>query len=138
MQLKTKRKGLHLMKKIALCIIFATITTLFVGCESDDTVYINTDSSTTQSTSIAGVWHGISASSQVSTTLNLSDYNGSISGSLKWPNDHRSVSGFRSGKSITLYISGGDVWHMTLSGNNLFGKGDKAGTTRSYNLSFSR
>lgn len=135
------------MKRI-ISLGFAAVAALLVSCEPMDAVdpfgliHDDDESSSSggggQSASVAGVWHGISSSSQVSTTLNLSDNGGSISGSLRWPNDRRSVSGSRSGASVTLYIGGGDVWHLTISGNHMSGSGDKFGTTRSYNLSFNR
>lgn len=95
-------------------------------------------SSRDSSESLTGKWSGKSATGQVSTKLSLVESGGSISGSLQWPGDRRSVSGSRSGNSVTLHIGGGDVWHLTVSGNKMSGSGDKAGTDRSYKLSFSR
>lgn len=144
------------MKCIVL-LVFTAVAALLVSCEPMDAVdpfgLIHDDDKSSssggggqssssdrggQSASVAGVWHGVSASSQVSTTLNLSDNGGAISGSLSWPNDRRTVSGSRSGTSVTLHIGGGDVWHLSISGNHMSGRGDKFGTNRSYNLSFNR
>lgn len=142
--------------KCVISLVFAAMATLLVSCEPMDAVdpfgliHDDDDSSSSSSSSsysggggeksvsVAGVWHGKSATAQVDTTLNLFDNGGSISGSLLWPNDSRSVSGSRSGTAVTLYIGGGDVWHLTISGNHMSGIGDKSGTNRSYNLSFNR
>ena len=73
--------------------------------------------------------------------MKLRENGSSISGTMTWvhsSNDKRSVSGTRSGSSLTLRIGGGDVWHLTVSGNKMTGTGDKAGTDRTYKLSFSR
>ncbi len=127
--------------------LFLSLTaTLFVSCEPMDAVdpfgLVHDDDEKSesggQSQPISGVWKGRSATSQVSTTLFLSDEGGSISGSLSWPHgDTRSISGSRSGSSVTLHIGGGDTWHLTCSGNSMSGTGNKAGGG-TYNLSFTK
>ena len=136
--------------------LFIFVSALFVSCEPMDAVdpfgLIHDDdeksesssqsqsgsSSSSQSQSLSGTWKGRSATSQVSTTLRLSENGGSISGSLTWPGgDTRSVSGSRSGSSVTLHIGGGDSWHLTCSGNSMSGTGHKAGG-ESYHLSFKK
>ena len=113
--------------------LFLSLTaTLFVSCEPMDAVdpfgLVHDDDEKSesggQSQPISGVWKGRSATSQVSTTLFLSDEGGSISGS-------------RSGSSVTLHIGGGDTWHLTCSGNSMSGTGNKAGGG-TYNLSFTK
>ena len=91
------------------------------------------------SSSLDGIWSGKSATGQVSTKLSLNQRGSSVSGSLSWPGgDKRSISGSRSGNSVTLHIGGGDTWRLTVSGNRMSGTGYKAGTSKTYNLSFSR
>ncbi len=97
-----------------------------------------TQTTSSQSQSLSGVWKGKSATSQVSTTLHLSESGGSVSGSLTWPGgDRRSVFGSRSASSVTLHIGGGDTWHLTKSGNSMSGTGHKAGGG-TYRLSFKK
>ena len=142
-----------------LPILLIAASTLFVSCEPMDAVDpfglihdddeksesdgqsqspANNSSSEDKSQSLSGTWKGRSATSQVSTTLRLSENGGSISGSLTWPGgDKRSVSGSRSGSSVTLHIGGGDTWHLSYSGNSMKGTGHKAGGG-TYNLSFTR
>ncbi len=90
------------------------------------------------SSPLTGNWSGKSATGQRSTKLSLKESGGSVSGSLQWPNDRRSVSGTHSGSSVTLNIGGGDVWHLSYTGSSMSGTGYKAGTSRTYALSFSR
>ncbi len=143
------------MKRILPLFLLAA-SALFVACEPMDAVdpfgLIHDDddeksessdqsqssASSNQSQSLSGTWKGRSATSQVSTTLRLSENGGSISGSLTWPGgDKRSVSGSRSGSSVTLHIGGGDTWHLSWSGNSMSGTGYKAGGG-SYHLSFKK
>ena len=137
--------------------LLAVVSTIFVACEPMDVVdpfgvvHDDDDSSSTSSSSssssassssssgsLTGSWSGTSATGQVHTSLSLVQSGNSISGSLAWPGgDRRSVSGSRSGSSVTLRIGGGDVWHLTVSGNHMSGTGNKAGGG-TYSLSFSR
>lgn len=88
----------------------------------------------------AGVWTGHSGSDQLATVLSLSETSGDISGSMTWTpnNDTRGVAGTRSGKNVILYIGGGDTWRLTIKGDRMTGTGDKAGTDKTYALSFVR
>ena len=97
----------------------------------------SSSSSYSSSSSTAGNWSGKSATGQVSSKLSLSESGGSISGSLQWPNDHRSVSGSHNGGSVTLHIGGGDTWQLSYNGSKLSGTGYKAGGG-TYNVSFTR
>ena len=89
---------------------------------------------------VSGVWSGHSGSGQWYSVMTLTESDGRIRGSMSWVhnNDTRSVSGSRSGKSVTLHIGGGDVWHLTVKGDRMSGSGDKYGTDRSYALSYTR
>lgn len=89
---------------------------------------------------VSGVWSGRSGSGQWRSVMTLTESGGRIYGSMSWVdnNDTRSVSGSRSGKNVTLYIGGGDVWHLTIKGDKMSGSGDKYGTSRVYALSYSR
>lgn len=89
---------------------------------------------------VSGVWSGRSGSGQWRSVMSLTESGGRIYGSMSWVdnNDTRSVSGSRSGKNVTLYIGGGDVWHLTIKGDKMSGSGDKYGTSRVYALSYSR
>ena len=121
------------------------------SCEDhDQKVYVNSSASSgaaassgggasvgAASSSVSGTWSGRSATSQISSKLYLSETNGKISGSLAWPGDTRSVSGTRSGASVTLHIGGGDTWKLSFSGNRLSGTGYKYGGG-TYSCSFAR
>jgi hypothetical protein len=131
-----------------LSLLLAAVSAAFlVSCEGHEhesgviTDRIVSSSTDAHSTSVSGTWTGRSGSGQWKSVMKLNESGGSISGTMTWvhsSNDTRSVSGTRSGSSLTLHIGGGDVWHLTVSGNKMTGTGDKAGTNRSYNLSFSR
>jgi TolB-like protein len=96
------------------------------------------DESDGDADSLSGTWRGISSTSQVATQLSLYQSGTSISGNLIWPGgDTRSVSGWVSAKSVTLNIGGGDVWHMTWSGDILQGTAQKKGGG-TYALQFTR
>jgi hypothetical protein len=122
---------------------------LMTSCEDDKkTVYIyenvptssgssNSSGGYNSSSPTSGKWSGVSATGQVSTSLSLSESGGSISGSLKWPGDSRSVSGSHSGSSVTLHIGGGDTWKLSYSGTKLSGTGYKAGGG-TYSVSLNR
>ena len=92
---------------------------------------------------VTGTWTGHSGSGQWASRMVLTE-NAShrISGTMTWTpnNDTRAVSGRRSGKNVTLQVSGGDSWYLVISGdgNKMTGTGDKAGTDRSYALSYTR
>jgi len=117
------------------------------SCEDHEskTVYVygnapaasTSSSSSASSSSVSGTWSGRSATSQISSKLYLSETNGKISGSLAWPGDTRSVSGTRSGSSVTLHVGGGDTWKLSFSGNRLSGTGYKYGGG-TYSCSFAR
>jgi len=150
------------MKRISLLAVL--FSALLVSCEPMDVidpfdlVHDDDDSSSNSSSTdsaggsssssrdsardLSGTWRGHSGSGQWGSVLRITQNGNSISGSMTWlheiHDDRRSVSGSRSGNSVTLYIGGGDVWHLTVSGHSMTGSGDKAGTNRSYKLSFSR
>ena len=98
----------------------------------------NHSSSKVNNSSTSGTWGGKSSTSQVKSKLSLREKNGSISGTLYWPNDRRSVSGSRNGSSVILHIQGGDVWKMQFKGSSMSGTGYKAGTSTTYRLGFKR
>ena len=150
---------------LSLSVLACAVSALLVSCEPMDVVdpfgIVHDDSSSSSSSSssgqsspsgrsssqatsadLSGTWRGKSGSGQWGSVLRITQRGNSISGSMTWlheiHNDTRSVSGTRSGNDVTLHIGGGDVWHLSVSGNSMKGSGDKYGTSRSYRLSFSR
>ena len=77
-----------------------------VGTAPASSAASSSSSSYSASSSTSGSWSGKSATGQVSSKMSLSERGGSISGTLQWPNDRRSVSGAHRGGSLTLYIGG--------------------------------
>ena len=136
------------MKMIPLLLVVLASAAFLASCEGHehesgvitDRVVSSTFKAGSTSSSVSGKWTGRSGSGQWKSVMNLRENGRSVSGTMTWVHagDTRSVSGTRSGSSLTLHIGGGDVWHLTVSGNRMSGKGDKAGTNRSYDLSFSR
>ena len=131
-----------------LSLLLAVLSAAFlVSCEGHEhesgviTDRIVSSSTDVASASVSGTWTGRSGTGQWKSIMKLRENGPSISGTMSWvhsSNDTRSISGTRSGSSLTLHIGGGDVWHLTVSGNRMTGTGDKAGTNRSYKLSFAR
>ena len=137
------------MKNTILRPAFAAIAALLLcSCEHDEAkekwedVKEKTGLDKKEETDLtaAGVWSGHSGSGQWASVMTLSESNGRISGTMTWtPNDDtRGVSGTRSGKNVTLFIGGGDTWYLTLKGDRMTGTGDKAGTDKTYALSYVR
>lgn len=120
------------------CICLAA--TLFVSCESggggsdDDSM----PSSESAVDNLSGTWQGISSTGQVGTILHLAEFGGRVTGTLKWPNDSRTISGSHSDAAVVFNVEGGDQWTMTFSsGDTLRGIAVKPdGNT--YRLSFTR
>lgn len=134
------------MKTTILRPVFAAIAVLLLcSCEHDakdkwEDVKDKTGLSSKNDDTVTGLWSGTSGSGMWSTRMTLTENNGTISGTMRWisTGDSRSVGGTRSGKNVTLFIGGGDVWHLKLSGDKMTGSGDKYGTNRTYALSFTR
>lgn len=136
--------------KCIFCVaaVMAATSPLFVSCESSDAVdplKVAHDDSSKESSNISGVWTGISGSGSYSTTVSISEKNGSVSGSLKWSwGGKRKFSGSRVGNSVVWTNQADqdgvrDTWNMTLSSNGrkLTGRATKS-DGGSYSISLSR
>lgn len=126
-----------LMKLAFACLLSCLMVSCESGGDGGDDEFDPSDSHLA-SVTIDGTWTGVSSTSQVHTILRLSESNGRVVGSLKWPNDSRTLSGSRSGETIQFYVEGGDRWSLVFaSGDTLVGTAVKPdGNT--YALSFTR
>ena len=117
-----------LLSTLSTAICLCAIGIGLVGCEGDDTVGGKIVDSVSgdkdkASENLSGTWTGISGSASSQTTVTLSDFNGALSGTLRWSwGGVRQFTGSRAGNSVvwtTQPDSEGvqDTWNMTLSGD---------------------
>lgn len=130
----------------AICLAGLCIT----GCESDDTVAGKiadevSDSDNKASSSLSGVWTGVSGSSHSDTVVSVTERSGSLSGTISWSwGGTRKFSGSRSGNSVVWTTQKdregvSDTWRMTLSSDRKRLTGSASKTDGGgYSISLSR
>lgn len=131
---------------VSFCL--CSIGLVLVGCEDDHTIggqvanAVGHDDKA--STNLSGTWRGVSGTGGCETVVNLTDNNGSLSGSLRWAwGGVRNFSGSCSGNSVQWSFTDSDgvsdYWQMALSSDRkkLTGHANKS-DGGGYSISLSR
>ncbi len=133
------------LRALGLVLISAFGVALLTSCEHDkdgNEVYM-TPSPTAEQPSgssrnpTSGQWTGVSGPGRQDSSLSLSESEGAVSGTLKWPHQTMSVTGTHSGVLVRVQLSNGDFWKMSYNGTKLTGTGQQEnGDT--YGINFKR
>ena len=134
-----------LARMLGLALLSAAGAVLFCSCEEHGDPQVVSTSSTVSTPAASasslkptsGKWTGTSGPNHADSTLTLSESEGAVSGTLKWPGQSQSVTGIHSGALVRVQISCGDTWRMSYNGTKLSGTGTTEDGS-SYGLMFKR